>query len=199
MRKNILALLFVFLTIVFISISVSAITLGPNLTLTTNSSNSSITFSIPVNVTEADIYESNITLYNVRCSNQVDTFGGPDQTIPVLIYDTADSTVDILSYCNPTTAVQNTLATSGFCSGVTSGLGGFFSNMGTIFAVLGLLVVIGVIIVFARVAQDDTFDPAGYMPGEWSGLSMAKIAMIAVLGIALFGFLFMALFGTLCA
>jgi hypothetical protein len=99
LRKTLFTISLVLVVLPLISaVSISDSTQGQNLVLNTSVSNSSMTFSIGMNVGNLTIKNNNITMYDINCSNgkHLDSFN----------WDTPNSNIDSSDFCTaPNTTI----------------------------------------------------------------------------------------------
>lgn len=118
------------ITAIILIESIQAVTIGSGVTMTAKTSNSKVQFNGGIYYLEnATIETSSVTIYNFIC-----TAGGESQT---LIYNTANGTVNIESYC--ATASQE---------GARRTLG--VNKLGGILAVFWAIILLGAIGMFWR-------------------------------------------------
>lgn len=120
---------------------VSAVTLDNTVVLNTTSSNTSLTFSVAINVSNFTVNSDSILLDGIVC------YGGftPDYTI--VLFNTPNTNFDSSIYCAPSSL-------SSSCSGMVSGLDSIIGLIGLILAVVLIGAVVGVLLTSFNVIPD---------------------------------------------
>ena len=121
-----------FLVLTLLPLS-SAVTLNSGITLTTTSSNSSLTFLVPIEVTNLTITPHNITLEGIDC------LGPYDEIYTTLFYNNTNSNIDSGYYCD----YSSIKATNEACLGVQSGFLTFSSLLPTLLLIFLAVIVLG--------------------------------------------------------